>query len=49
MKIDIHDLVPELLDQAAASGRAIRIRVNGTGKDGSPACATVKPIERRLA
>ena len=49
MKIDIHDLEQDLLDRAAAAGRAIQITVNGSAKDGSPACATVKPIERRLA
>jgi len=49
MKIDIHDLKQDLLDRAATTGRAIQIAVNGTAKDGSPACATVKPIDRRLA
>ena len=49
MKIDIHDLKQDLLDRAATAGRVIQITVNGTAKDGSPACATVKPIDRRLA
>lgn len=48
MKIDIHDLAPEMLEKAAASGGAVEIKVNGTGKDGSPACATVKSIGRRV-
>jgi hypothetical protein len=47
MKIDIHDIEPDLLDRAA-SGGVIEISVNGTGKDGTPACATVRPIARRL-
>jgi hypothetical protein len=42
MKIDIHDIEPELLERAASSGGAVEIRVNGTGKDGTPACATVR-------
>jgi hypothetical protein len=49
MKIDIHDLGQDLLDRASSTGRAIQITVNGTAKDGSPACATVKPTDRRLA
>jgi hypothetical protein len=49
MKIDIHDLGQDLLDRASSAGRAIQITVNGAAKDGSPACATVKPIDRRLA
>ena len=48
MKIDIHDIEQELLDRAA-SGGTIEIRVVGTGKDGTPACATTRPISRRLA
>jgi hypothetical protein len=49
MKIDIHDIGQDLLDRAVATGRAIEISVNGTAKDGSPVCATVKPTGRRLA
>ncbi|MEP7130226.1 MAG: DUF5990 family protein [Sphingomicrobium sp.] len=49
MKIDIHDLAQSLLDQAVATGRPIEISVNGTAKDASPACATVRPTSRRLA
>jgi hypothetical protein len=40
MKIDIHDIERELLDQAVAGKGAIELKVNGTGKDGTPACAT---------
>ena len=47
MKIDIHDIPQDLLDQAIAGG-VVETRVNGTGKDGSPACATLRPIARRL-
>ena len=42
-KIDIHDLPPVLLEQARA-GRILELVLPGRGKDGSPACATVRPI-----
>ena len=48
MKIDIHDIELDLLERAAGGG-TIEIRVIGTGKDGTPACATTRPISRRLA
>lgn len=41
MKVDIHDIDPDLLGRAAAGEGVIELRVNGTGKDGTPACATV--------
>jgi hypothetical protein len=41
-KIDIHDIPPALLDQARA-GRMLEVVLPGRGKDGSPACATVRP------
>lgn len=41
MKIDIHDIQPALLEKAK-KGKTLEIVINGTGKDGSPACATVK-------
>lgn len=49
MKIDIHDIGQDLLDRAVNGGGVIEISVNGTGKDGTPACATVRPTTRRLA
>lgn len=48
MKIDIHDIEPALLERAASSGGAIEITVNGTAKDGTPACATVRATGRRV-
>ena len=48
MKIDIHDLEQGLLDRAAAGG-VVEITVDGTAKDGTPACATVPPLRRRSA
>lgn len=41
MKIDIHDIGSELLAQAAGGGGVLEIAVTGTGKDGTPSCATV--------
>ena len=49
MKIDIHDLEQELLDRAAAGEGVVEITVDGTGKDGTPACATVRRTKARLA
>jgi len=48
MKIDIHDIGNDLLDRAAESGWAIETTVIGTGKDGTPACATLRPTGRRI-
>lgn len=41
-KIDIHDIPPLLLDRAR-EGRTLEVVLPGRGKDGSPACATVRP------
>ena len=49
MKIDIHDLDQALLDRAAAGEGVVEITVNGTAKDGTPACATVRATRRGLA
>lgn len=43
-KIDIHDIPPALLDQARA-GRTLEVVLPGKGKDGTPACATVRPLK----
>ena len=48
MKIDIHDIAGDLLDRAARSGGIVEIRVNGTAKDGTPSCATVPSVGRRI-
>jgi hypothetical protein len=47
MKIDIHDIDPSLLDEAIAGG-VLEGAVNGTAKDGSPACATIRPVRWRV-
>ena len=43
-KIDIHDIPPALLDQARA-GHTLEVTLPGRGKDGTPACATVRPVK----
>lgn len=48
MKIDIHDIGNELLDRAANSGKIIETILIGTGKDGTPACGTVRPTRRHI-
>jgi hypothetical protein len=48
MKIDIHDIDPKLLEQAA-KGAVLVGAINGTAKDGSPACATIRPVVWKLA
>jgi hypothetical protein len=47
MKIDIHDIPQALLDGALAGKRLIGT-LNGTGKDGTPACATIRLVAWRL-
>ena len=48
MKIDIHDVDPALLDAALAGG-VLEATISGTAKDGSPACATIRPVSWRVA
>ena len=40
LKIPLHGITWEMIDAA----KGLETRVPGTGKDGSPACATVKPF-----
>jgi len=49
MKIDIHDIGLDLLDRAAQGAGVVETIVIGTGEDGTPACATVRPTARRIA
>ena len=48
MKIDIHEIEPALLDAAMAGG-VLEGTLNGTLPDGSPACATIRPVAWRIA
>lgn len=41
-KIDIHDIPADLLDRARA-GAVLEVTLPGKGRDGTPACATVRP------
>ena len=48
LKIPLRGISWELIEQATkapASLRSLETRVPGTGKDGGPSCATVKPFE----
>ena len=47
MKIDIHDTDPALLDGATKGGILV-LTVDGTAKDGSPVCATVRPVAKKV-
>ena len=48
MKIDIHDIEPEMLERAASGGGVVEISLEGTAKDGTPTCATVRATRRRV-
>ncbi|QGP79065.1 DUF5990 family protein [Sphingobium sp. CAP-1] len=48
IKIDIHDLPPDLIACATGGAGRIAITVPGTARDGTPACATVSPISRHI-
>jgi hypothetical protein len=48
MKIDIHDTDANLIDRAIAGG-TLELVVNGTAKNGTPACATIRPVSKRIA
>lgn len=40
-KIYLHDLTEDRVSQALATGEQLTLAIQGTGKDGGPACATV--------
>lgn len=42
-KIDVHDIPVDLLALARA-GQVLEARLPGRGRDGNPACATVRPL-----
>lgn len=44
MKIDIHQITQAMLDKAV-KGKVLEATLNGTGKDGTPSCATVSPSQ----
>ena len=49
MKIDIHDTDKRLLDRVMESGGVLQFNIDGTANDGSPACATIRPVRASLA
>ncbi|WP_016747734.1 DUF5990 family protein [Rhizorhabdus wittichii] len=49
IKIDIHDIGDALLDRAMQGDAVIETTIDGTGADGTPACATVRALARRIA
>jgi hypothetical protein len=44
LKIPLSGITWEMVKKASASGRVLETRVPGTGRDGGPNCATVKPF-----
>lgn len=48
-KIDIHEMEDDLLERAAHGGSPIETTIIGTAEDGTPTCATARPIGRRIA
>jgi len=49
MKIDIHDTDQVTLDRALSGEGVLEFKVNGTASDGTPACATIKPVTKQIA
>jgi hypothetical protein len=45
LKIPLQGITREMVQQAAEADRLLETHVPGTGKDGTPSCATVKPFE----
>jgi hypothetical protein len=45
LKIPLKGITWDLVEAAFSDKAALETRVPGTGKDGSPACATVKPFQ----
>ena len=44
LKIPLRGITWDMIDRVMAGGQILETRVPGTGKDGSPTCATVKPF-----
>ena len=46
LKIPLIGITSEMIDRVSVDGRTVlEARVPGTGRDGGPACATVKPFD----
>jgi hypothetical protein len=44
LKIPLRDITWDMIKQASDHAQVLEARVPGTGKDGGPSCATVKPF-----
>lgn len=44
LKVPLRGITWELVEQASGSSHVLETRVPGTGRDGGPSCATVKPF-----
>ncbi len=44
LKIPLVGITTDMIDRALASSSVLEARVPGTGRDGGPTCATVKPF-----
>ena len=44
LKVPLSGITRDLIDRVGKSGSVLEARVPGTGKDGGPNCATVKPF-----
>ena len=44
LKVPLSGITWDLIDRMGKSGSVLEARVPGTGKDGGPSCATVKPF-----
>jgi len=45
LKVPLTGITPALIRQAAAGGTVLEAHVPGTGRDGTPACASVKDFQ----
>jgi len=45
LKVPLRDITWDMVRKAADSAAGLQTHVPGTGKDGTPSCATVKPFE----
>jgi len=45
LKVPFRDITPAMIERALKDDRVLETRVPGTGKDGTPTCATVKPFD----
>jgi Family of unknown function (DUF5990) len=44
LKVPLRGIAWQMIEQASSGGKALETHVPGTGRDGGPTCATVKPF-----